>query len=442
MMKTFLFVLVLVVLVHRDRAVSSPDRCPDSESTEQETNVWSETTHSCKGRDQEPDVGLESEERKCKTFESTMDTWLLNTPYSGHIKFANESEEIPVLFTWARGYDTRAVQMVFDEYNFNATDLNFTMHRIDHKGWAMSIDICWAIAYPGVTEKTMSFGDEWNGERIDVPPVTWFSTPSILETSENSFTVLGREIHASQVHKLMQDVTKGKFPVTQTTSSEVPFELTIRGDIFYVDDDVTFQGLKKMEIYARKMVSNGNTLNLTAPEVCDSITADNQCVFDNFDKAWVGEDGIDGKSGIDSPVVGIYLHELLGNVNLVTRASNGTKGQDGGLGKNGTVKGEDGRKAGTSGDGGKASEVTIYVVNMTGRFTLNRLSGMGSPPAEHGYGGVKYGYPDHNNLALKPVCKENCKDDESMESAQLQKTEFPFSTFIGKDGFEIYPTPK
>ena len=33
----------------------------------------------------------------------------------------------------------------------------------------------------------------------------------------------------------------------------------------------------------------------------------------------LGEDGIDGKSGIDSPVVGIYLHELLGNVNLVTR---------------------------------------------------------------------------------------------------------------------------
>ena len=54
-----------------------------------------------------------------------------------------------------------------------------------------------------------------------------------------------------------------EFPVTQTTSSEVPFELTIRGDIVYLDDDVTFQGLKKMEIYARKLLSNGKVLNLT-----------------------------------------------------------------------------------------------------------------------------------------------------------------------------------
>ena len=53
-----------------------------------------------------------------------------------------------------------------------------------------------------------------------------------------------------------------QFPVKQTTETESHYEVTLRGDCVYLDDDVTLQGLKKLRVHARKFVSNGQTLTL------------------------------------------------------------------------------------------------------------------------------------------------------------------------------------
>ena len=61
----------------------------------------------------------------------------------------------------------------------------------------------------GETEFSETFGDKWQGGPLDIPSITWFSTPTISEVSKDKFSVLGREIHMSQVHRLMKDATKG-----------------------------------------------------------------------------------------------------------------------------------------------------------------------------------------------------------------------------------------
>ena len=64
-------------------------------------------------------------------------------------------------------------------------------------------------AFAGSPEQPVRLGENWKGGTIDIPPFTWFSAPAISEISKNKFSVLGRAIHLSQVHKLMQDATKG-----------------------------------------------------------------------------------------------------------------------------------------------------------------------------------------------------------------------------------------
>ncbi|CAK8686997.1 unnamed protein product [Clavelina lepadiformis] len=335
---------------------------------------------------------------------------LSTTSQSGRIDFTDKHKATPKVFAWARPHDGRRYRRyktVVDQVDTRG--FHYTVTRTDnpHGTIHTAIWLYWITSHPELTQKSKTFGDEWKGKTLDIPHVTWFSTPSISKTSHNTFTVLGRKILIGQVHKMLQNLVKRESPITQTPSNEFKIELTIRGDIIYMDDDVNFQGLKKLEIYARKLISNGNTLTLTAPTDSTKLT-----------------DGKNGKSGSDSPEVDVYLHELLGNIKVITRASNGKMGQNGKDGVNGEDRkwkspplnkaavcknfysshsdkrylfidnpgpnggpGGNGEKAGLSGNGGTASRVNLYIVNSTGQFNLNQFSGKGGNPAQHGYGG-------------------------------------------------------
>ncbi|XP_076807519.1 uncharacterized protein LOC143450744 isoform X2 [Clavelina lepadiformis] len=283
----------------------------------------------------------------------------------------------------------------------------------------LELDLYWTTSYPGETEFSETFGDKWQGGPLDIPSITWFSTPTISEVSKDKFSVLGREIHMSEVHRLMKDATKGNFPINHTTSSEVSLELTIRGEVIFVDQDISFQGLKKIEIYGRRMVSNDKTLNFTAPKVCDEIDG-TSCKF--FVKAPLGTPGRNGKSGVDSPALNVYLFELVGDLNILTRTSNGTRGQDGDD-VNGRI---DGSKAGLSGDGGNASEVTISIVKTSGQIVLNQVAGNGGLPAEHG---SNYAHGDRvDGFKLYPV--PNWGKDDIVKQGEINKVENLKTWFI------------
>ncbi|XP_076805961.1 uncharacterized protein LOC143449583 isoform X2 [Clavelina lepadiformis] len=314
---------------------------------------------------------------------------------------------------------------------------------------------------------------------MDIPPFTWFSAPAISEISKNKFSVLGRAIHLSQVHKLMQDATKGTFPIDQMTSSDDLFELTIRGDVVYVDNDVTFIGLRKIELFARKLISNGKFfIRFSAPKVCDEIDG-LSCNF--LSKASDGEDGKDGKSGIDSPNVDIYLHKLVGNVDVHVKASDGTAGQDGGDGIRGKDNNEEspplkeeeackdehfnfdcafwvykgpennpgpkggqggnGKRGGKSGNGGSVAEVKLFIVNISGEFFLRPIAGKGAHPAEHGHGG-KGGNGGRGGCGIVCWCP-------TYGMYQLRSPPDPCEGRVqgkpgdpGLDGSLLYPTPE
>ncbi|CAK8686959.1 unnamed protein product [Clavelina lepadiformis] len=355
--------------------------------------------------------------KDCKKLLSQM----FSNKNSGYAEFSEKMKRSnPRVFSWARGPDDKTKTPFTFDVKVNSVDFvgfNYTVTRTDEsKGWS-DAKLYWAASLPESRTRYSTYylrDDDKLGTAV-VPSPAWFSTPSISAISENKFTVLGRDILMSQVHKLMQDVTNGKFPVKQTTSSEAPFELTIRGDCVYVDDDVSFPSLKKFEIYARKLLSNDKTLDLSASTVCDEIE-ETSCIY--FEKAKDGYDGHSGINGIDSPLVNVYVHELVGDVKFFVRASDGTKGQDGGDGEAGEDRtwespaldpakvcknamfgsaienygptggpGGDAMEAGMSGNGGSAPNITVYMEEVSGNFVLEKHSGGGAQPAQHGYGG-------------------------------------------------------
>ncbi|CAK8686961.1 unnamed protein product [Clavelina lepadiformis] len=331
-------------------------------------------------------------------------------------------------------------------------------------------------AFAGSPEQPVRIGEKWKGETIDIPPFAWFSAPAISEISKNKFSVLGRAIHLSQVHKLMQDATKGTFPIDQMTSSDDLFELTIRGDVVYVDNDVTFIGLRKIELFARKLISNGKFfIRISAPKACDEIDG---LSCNCLSKAPDGKDGKDGKSGIGSPNVDIYLHKLVGNVDVHVKASEGTAGQDGGDGVRGKDNNEEspplkeeeackdehfnywvfkgaennpgpkggqggnGKRGGKSGNGGSVAEVKLFLVNTSGQFSLHQITGKGAHPAEHGYGG-KGGNGGRGGCGV--LCRPSYTFGYAFYGSDWDPCEGRVQGEPGNPGLDgslLYPTPK
>ncbi|XP_076802019.1 uncharacterized protein LOC143446314 [Clavelina lepadiformis] len=258
----------------------------------------------------------------------------------------------------------------------------------------------------------------------NIPPVTWLNSPTVTKISEYQFDIFGREIHFSVVNQQLHEITKGQFPVKQTTETESHFEVTLRGDCVFLDDDVTLQGLKKLRVYARKFVSNGQTLTLQAPQVCHHIES-GRCSY--LRKAGLPSNGADGKPGIASPLVEINVQRVEGNIEIISEGSDGNRGEDGGDGRDGEDgeerrsldtegypcrrqkktsfwnpfrcddkigypgsqggNGENGHRAGRSGSGGDSKKITLNTKYIFGSFKVTQRSGDGGPPARHGYGG-------------------------------------------------------
>ncbi|CAK8694867.1 unnamed protein product [Clavelina lepadiformis] len=321
----------------------------------------------------------------------------------------------------------------------------------------------------------------------NIPPVTWLNSPTVTKISEYQFDIFGREIHFSVVNQQLHEVTKGQFPVKQTTETESHYEVTLRGDCVYLDDDVTLQGLKKLRVHARKFVSNGQTLTLQAPQVCHQFDFLGRCSF--LGKAGESSNGADGKPGIASPLVEINVQRVEGNIEIISEGSDGNRGEDGGDGRDGEDgeegrsldtkgypcrrqkkpssawslrrcddkigdpgshggNGENGRRAGHSGSGGDSKKITLNTKYIFGSFKVTQRSGNGGLPAIHGHGGREsYGGEGGCGLECYHVCGgagrvwrcacntrgQDCSDENRGERGNSGEE--------GIDGAILYPPP-
>ncbi|XP_076825050.1 uncharacterized protein LOC143470670 [Clavelina lepadiformis] len=212
---------------------------------------------------------------------------------------------------------------------------------------------------------------------------------------------------------MLSDVIKKDylpFPVQHSTASEAPYEVIIRGDTLYLDDDVTWQGLKKLKILARRMIANNKKLTLKAPEVCQSVSGS---TCEQLGKAAQATAGRNGRNGIPSTSVEIYVYSIDGNVELISQASNGARGEIGGDGVAGSIgrdatgvpadcswrcksrrgynggnggDGSDGQKAGDSGKGGTAKKIILKRARVSGLFKVTKPIAVGGDKAANGDG--------------------------------------------------------
>ncbi|CAK8687890.1 unnamed protein product [Clavelina lepadiformis] len=105
---------------------------------------------------------------------------------------------------------------------------------------------------------------ESNGAKT-IPPKNWLFTASIEKISTNVYEVFGREIYFSDVDVMLTDLIRkdgGDFPLYYSTASEAPYKVIIRADTLYLDQDVVWQGLKKLKILVRRLISNKKQLTL------------------------------------------------------------------------------------------------------------------------------------------------------------------------------------
>ncbi|CAK8687843.1 unnamed protein product [Clavelina lepadiformis] len=247
----------------------------------------------------------------------------------------------------------------------------------------------------------------------DIPPKSWLFTSSVEKKSSNVYEVFGREIYISDVNQMLSDVIKKDnlpFPVQHSTASEAPYEVIIRGDTLYLDNDVTWQGLKKLKILARRMIANNKKLTLKAPEVCQSVSGS---TCEQLGKAASATAGRNGRNGISSTSVEIYVYSIDGNVEVISQASNGARGESGGDGVAGSIgrdaigvpgcsgrcdsrggynggnggDGSDGQKAGDSGKGGTAKKVIVSAARVSGLFKVTKPMAVGGEKAANGNGG-------------------------------------------------------
>ncbi|CAK8691898.1 unnamed protein product [Clavelina lepadiformis] len=401
--------------------------------------------------------------------------------YSSRINFSEHYDAPPAVKAWSRAVPPYTFSVSVT--SVDTSGFYYNIRRTDSSsGWDQSINLYWTIKeIPlSVIEISQKLGEAPVTATYSIPAPVWATYPTATEIAPNIIDITGREIHLSIAYQLLANNTQWKFPVTQTLQSESFLELSVRGDTVYLDQNVNFKGLRKLTVKARKFVSNGKTLTLEAPKVCASISGSN---CQQLGKAYDMIDGQNGKDGVSSPSVEIYLHNLQGNANIISKASEGVKGENGGNGRSGQDNeyqspnlnpesscksacgplfgekhykgpagpnggnGYDGYKCGLSGNGGSAESVTLFSENVSGYVSLTQLSGEGGVPAEHGYAGRGgFGGPGgcgsecHNYLICVliicwPQCigkDQNCGSDRGSPGIPGQP---------GMDGFLYYPSP-
>ncbi|XP_076810183.1 uncharacterized protein LOC143452921 [Clavelina lepadiformis] len=403
----------------------------------------------------------------------------------GQITFYQRYEHILEIYAWARS-PTNLIPRKRYKVNIRSasnTGFTFTIRNLNPFDFNEnhSLHLHWSVHQKANSEYVTKMVGHGNYSSIvDIPPSTWLTTPTITETSENVFDIFGRDIHFSIVRQMLHEATDRIFPVNKTTESEAPFEVALRGDCIYLDQNVTLQGLKKLTIHARKFVSNGSYLTLKAPQICEQIEG-SRCLY--LGKAETSLDGANGKHGIASPLVQVYVKQTVGNVNFRTEATDGIVGEGGGNGAAGQVgptarnipvgdttphrylkncvivkglpglrggNGVDGAKAGLPGKGGISKRVILITQYIAGLIRLTQRPGKGGSPAEHGYGGDR-GYGGEGGCGRG--CRKACEDVSKWGTRYECTVPFPDCSDsshgvagppgdAGLDGFNIYPVQK
>ncbi|XP_078485709.1 uncharacterized protein LOC100176654 [Ciona intestinalis] len=401
-----------------------------------------------------------------------------------HVTFTIPYATVPELNAWVRGNpdypDTFSTQIT----NLDTAGYDVTIRRTDAPttGWSQSPVLYWSaeeITEP-MTESVSTLGNYNAANTYSIGSPLWVYTPALTDDNAGNYDVIGREIYMSTVRQMLVENSQGAFPLTQSTSTKSTMTLTVRGDTVYVDQPViNFQGLKSLTIKARNIISNEGTLYLQAPDVCET-TDGSQCYY--LTKADEMEDGVNGKSGVNSPTVNIYVHNVIGNVNVITQASNGNVAQSGGNGYTGTDNtwetaglgnsetcgqacgdlfgeknyvgypgpnggnGGDAAKAGIPGAGGNAGAVTVYTESLSGYISMKQMPGTGGFPAEHGLGG-RGGYGGTGGcgrvchawlMCILIICWPECNSDPDCGADRGPNG---ISGQPGLDGFQEYPVP-
>ncbi|CAK8684706.1 unnamed protein product [Clavelina lepadiformis] len=365
----------------------------------------------------------------------------------GRVDFQTRYPQIPEVYAWAR-----PPNYLSERSKFAVDIISVTTRGFNYKVTCLG----------SCTDWESSLGHKIH-HTYHVPQSTWWNTPAVTEVSENEFDIFGRDIHFSVVYKLLNDVTQRRFPVTQTTGTEAPFEVSLRGDCVYLDRDITFQGLRKLTVLARKFVSNDKTLTLKAPQAYERIEEARSL------------NGAEGMDGIASTLVDIYVQSVEGNMNIVSQASNGSTGGNGGDGPDGEDKsniissdlrgvydkycnsqkgnpgsnggnGKSGGVAGRSGRGGTCKTINLKTQHISGVFEVSQRSGRGGSPAEHGFSGsggrggkggcgIRAFFPEvRDKLAVAEGCVRgsSCRDLRGDPGQDGNP---------GVDAFQIHPAP-
>ncbi|CAK8687897.1 unnamed protein product [Clavelina lepadiformis] len=282
-----------------------------------------------------------------------------------------------------------------------------------------------AHAEPPKTEETL----EGESIRVNIiPPKNWLFTAPIVKISTNAYGVFGREIYISDVDVMLTNYIRkdgGDFPVQHSTASEAPYEVIIQADTLYLDERISWQGLKKLKILARRLISNKQELHLMAPSVCERIEINPEkrpgqpryfCKW-SFSPAMPGKTARSGKNGIPSCVIEIYVGRIEGDITILNQASDGIHGEPGKNGASGAdgatqtkhppcplegtprcrvqglpgdkgQNGGDGQKAGRSGTGGTGKKMTLIAGRVSGIVKMIRTAGNGGDGAKMGLGGA------------------------------------------------------
>ncbi|CAK8687902.1 unnamed protein product [Clavelina lepadiformis] len=346
-----------------------------------------------------------------------------------------------------------------------------------------------AHAEPPKTEETLK------GESIRVniiPPKNWLFTAPIVKISTNAYGVFGREIYISDVDVMLTNYIRkngGDFPLYYSTASEAPYEVIIQADTLYLDQRISWQGLKKLKILARRLISNKQELHLTAPSVCERIEINPEkrpgvpryfCVW-SFSPAMPGKTARSGKNGIPSCVIEIYVGSIEGEITIINQASDGIQGEEGRHGVRGVdaatqtklpecililsplcivpglpgVRGQnggDGQRAGRSGTGGTSKKLTLIAGRVSGMVKVIRTAGnggegakmgIGAPGGKGGIGGCDVrcihpvGFGSVEIVYMRYVCGSTIKSKDCTHRGPVGE-----SGDWGRDGEDIYGPPQ
>ncbi|CAK8684704.1 unnamed protein product [Clavelina lepadiformis] len=412
----------------------------------------------------------------------------------GQVTFYQRYEHIPEIYAWARSPTNLIPRKRYTVNIRSSSNIGFTFTIRNLNAYDFnenhSLQLYWSVHQKANSEYvTKMVGNGNYSSIVDIPPITWLTTPTITETSKNVFDIFGRDIHFSVVRQMLHEATNRKFPLNQTTNAEELYQVSLRGDCVYLDFDVTMQGLKKITIHARKFISNRKTLTFKAPQICEQII-ESRCIY--LDKAETYLDGANGKNGIASPLVEIHVQKVEGHVEIISAANDGNFGENGSDGPAGEVgkigkslwvekmhydmqgnaipfwrafkcvvakglvgqrggRGVDGRKAGLAGRGGHAEKVTLNTQFVLGSLKVTQRPGKGGSPAEHGYGG-RGGYGGSGG------CGRGCSEESCYKASRWRDRKNCALPFIdcsnngrGRNGpigesaldaFKIYPLPK